>query len=105
MTEIQEIIHKLIKFRDQRDWKQFHNSKDLAIAISIEANELLELFLWKNPEAADRNRIKEELADVLTFAFLLAEKEGLDIKDIVMKKIKSNAEKYPIDKSKGNAKK
>jgi len=63
MSDITEITEKLIQFRDERNWEQFHNSKDLAIAISIEANELLELFLWKQPEEADQKKVKEELQD------------------------------------------
>ena len=105
MTDIEEIINKLVMFRNERDWGQFHNSKDLAVAISVEANELLELFLWKQPEVVDKQKIKEELADVFAFAFLLAQKNGLDVKEIVLEKIKSNAEKYPVDKAKGTAKK
>jgi NTP pyrophosphatase (non-canonical NTP hydrolase) len=105
MKENDEIIQELLKFRDQRDWEQFHNAKDLALAINIEAGELLELFLWKNANEVNEERIKEELADVFTFAFLLAEKYKLDIKEIVLDKIKKNAEKYPIDKSKGSSKK
>jgi NTP pyrophosphatase (non-canonical NTP hydrolase) len=77
----------------------------LSLAISIEANELLELFLWKNAEDANKEKIKEELADVLAYAFLLAEKNGLNVKDIVLEKIKKNGEKYPVDKAKGTAKK
>lgn len=105
MPEIQEIINALVCFRNERDWEQFHNPKDLAVAISVEANELLELFLWKQPEEADKEKIKEELADIFAFAFLLAEKQGLDVKEIVLQKIKANAEKYPVEKSKGTAKK
>ncbi len=105
MSDIKEITEALVKFRNERDWKQFHNSKDLSLAISIEANELLELFLWKNAEDANKEKIKEELADVLAYAFLLAEKNGLNVKDIVLEKIKKNGEKYPIDKAKGTAKK
>jgi NTP pyrophosphatase (non-canonical NTP hydrolase) len=105
MTDCEEIINKLIEFRNQRDWEQFHNSKDLALAISVEANELLELFLWKQPEDADKEKIKQELADVFAFAFLLAHQQGLNVKEIVLDKIKANAEKYPIDKAKGTAKK
>lgn len=104
-NDIKEITEALIKFRDERDWEQFHNSKDLAIALSVEAGELLELFLWKNAEQANKENIKEELADVLSFAFLIAHKEGFDLKEIILKKIKSNAEKYPIHKAKGTAKK
>jgi NTP pyrophosphatase (non-canonical NTP hydrolase) len=102
---MEEIIKTLIAFRNERDWEQFHNAKDLALAISVEAGELLELFLWKQPEDANKEKIKEELADVFAFAFLLAEKLGLDVKQIVLDKIKKNAEKYPVDKAKGTAKK
>lgn len=105
MTENDEIIELLIQFRNERDWGQFHNPKDLAIALSIEANELLELFLWKNPEEARREKVKEELADVFAFAFLLAEKYNWNIKEIVTEKIIKNGEKYPVVKSKGTAKK
>lgn len=105
MTEIKEITNKLIEFRDERDWLQFHNPKDIAIAISVEAGELLELFLWKQPEEVDQEKIKEELADVFAFALLLANKYDLDVKQIVLNKIKQNGEKYPIDKATGTAKK
>jgi len=105
MKENEEIIQALLKFRDERDWEQFHNPKDLALAISIEAGELLELFLWKNAEEANKEKVKEELADIFSFAFLLAEKYGFDVKDIVLEKIKMNSEKYPIGKAKGSAKK
>jgi len=93
MTDINEIIKELIRFRNERDWEQFHNPKDLALAINVEAGELLELFLWKNAEDANKEKIKEELADVLAFAFLLADKYNLDVKQIVLNKIKSNEEK------------
>ncbi|WOK06896.1 nucleotide pyrophosphohydrolase [Imperialibacter roseus] len=105
MAEIQKIISELIQFRDERDWAQFHNPKDLALAINVEAGELLELFLWKTPENANRNKVKEELADILAYAFLLAEKYEFDVKEIVLEKIKINGQKYPVDKAKGNAKK
>ena len=105
MSDINSIIKELIKFRNERDWEQFHNPKDLALAINIEAAELLELFLWKNAEDANKEKIKEELADVFSFAFLLADKYGLDVKQIILDKIKLNGEKYPVDKAKGTAKK
>ncbi len=105
MTEIEEINTALINFRNERDWEQFHNSKDLAVAISVEANELLEAFLWKKPEDASSEKIKEELADIFAFAFLLAQKHGFNVKEIVLEKIGANAEKYPVDKSKGTSKK
>lgn len=105
MKENEEIIQALLKFRNERDWEQFHNPKDLAIAINVEAGELLELFLWKNAEEANKDKVKEELADIFAFAFLIADKYQFNVKDIVFEKIKRNAEKYPVDKSKGNAKK
>lgn len=103
MSEITEIVQKLVAFRDERDWKQFHNSKDLALAISVEAGELLELFLWKNADTVNQEKLKEELADILAFCFLLAEKHQLDIKQIMFEKIELNATKYPVDKAKGTA--
>ncbi len=104
-TNMNEITEALIKFRNERDWEQFHNPKDLALAINIEAAELLELFLWKNAEDANPEKVKEELADVFAFAFLLAEKYGFDVKEIILEKIKKNGEKYPVEKAKGTAKK
>lgn len=98
MNDFDILIKELIRFRDERKWEQFHNSKDLALAISIEAAELNELFLWKSAEDAekvDQTKLKEELAG----------KHGLDVKQIVLDKIRKNNEKYPVEKSKGNAKK
>ncbi|HBZ26441.1 MAG TPA: nucleotide pyrophosphohydrolase [Rikenellaceae bacterium] len=108
MTEYREIVKKLIEFRNERDWEQFHDSKNLALALFLEAAELNELFLWKKDseaEAVNQERLKEELADILAYSFLLAEKHNLDIFEIVREKIKRNGEKYPADKSKGTAKK
>lgn len=105
MNDIQEIIAELIKFRNERDWEQFHNPKDLALAINIEAGELLELFLWKNSEDADKQKVKKELADIFAYTFLLADKYDFDIKEIILDKIKENGEKYPVNKAKGTAKK
>lgn len=105
MNDFTEIIGVLKKFRDERDWEQFHNAKDLAIALSIESNELLEQFLWKKPSEANSDKLKEELADVFAYAFLLADKLELDVKKIVLDKVKMNGEKYPVDKAKGTAKK
>jgi NTP pyrophosphatase (non-canonical NTP hydrolase) len=92
-------------FRDERDWAQFHNAKDLAIALSIESNELLEAFLWKSSEQADPEKLKEELADVFAYALLLADRLGLDPESIVREKVAKNALKYPVDKAKGTASK
>lgn len=105
MSDIAKITEELIKFRNERDWEQFHNPKDLAVALNIEAGELLENFLWKSPEEANTEKVKEELADVLAYSFLLAEKYGFDVKEIVLEKIKKNGEKYPVSKAKGTAKK
>jgi NTP pyrophosphatase (non-canonical NTP hydrolase) len=102
---IDEIILQLIRFRNERDWEQFHNPKDLALALNVEAAELLELFLWKDANEANQEKIKEELADVFAFAFLLAEKYNFDVNEIVLEKIKRNAEKYPVEKSKGSSRK
>ncbi len=104
-SEIESIVDALIEFRDKRDWAQFHNSKDLALALSIEASELNELFLWKKPEEVDEEKLKAELADVFAFAFLLSRKHGFDVKKIVFEKIRHNAKKYPVRKSRGSAKK
>lgn len=103
MSDTKVITDALVKFRDERDWEQFHNSKDLALALSIEASELNELFLWKKAEDVNDEKLKNELADVFAYAFLLAHKHNLDVKTIVLDKIKSNGEKYPVDKSKGTA--
>ena len=105
MSEIKSVIQKLIEFRNKRDWKQFHNSKDLALAISIEASELLELFLWKDSEDFKKEKLEDELADVLSFCLLLAEKHNLDVVKIIENKIDKNALKYPVEKAKGTAKK
>lgn len=98
-----QALKRLRQFRDERDWKQFHNPKDLAVALSIEAGELLEAFLWKAPEAADTEKVKEELADVLAYALLLADSYGFDPEKIVLEKIERNEQKYPVDKAKGRA--
>ncbi len=105
MNDIETIQAELRKFNQERDWDQFHNGKDLAVAISIEAGELLEAFLWKSPEDAKVEKVREELADVLNFAFQMADKYNLDIKEIMLEKIRKNAEKYPVEKVKGSAKK
>lgn len=105
MSEVNDLINQIISFRNDRDWAQFHNSKDLAIALNIEAGELLELFLWKNSDEVNPEKIKEELADVLIYAFLIAEKLNLNVKKIVEEKISQNEMKYPVEKSKGSSKK
>lgn len=105
MTDIEQILEELRVFNQERDWDQFHNGKDLAIGLSIEASELLEAFLWKDPELVNSDKIREELADVLNYAFQMADKYNLDIKEIMLEKIRKNAAKYPVEKAKGSAKK
>ena len=106
MSEFNELLLILEKFRDERDWGQFHDSKNLALALSIEAAELNELFLWKKvsqSENVDRERLKEELADVFAYAIMLAGRHGLGVSDILKAKIIKNAEKYPVKKFRGVA--
>ena len=105
MSDLQSLITDILRFRDDRDWKQFHNAKDLALAIAIEAGELNELFLWKTANEANREKLKKELADVLIYALLLAHTEGLDVVSIIREKLEENSRKYPVDKAKGTAKK
>jgi NTP pyrophosphatase (non-canonical NTP hydrolase) len=101
--DIDRLIRQIIEFRDNRNWAQFHNAKDLALALSIEASELNELFLWKKPEDADPDRVREELADVLIYSLLLLEKYGLDFEEIIRKKLAVNDAKYPADKARNTA--
>ena len=98
-----EIKSELLKFQKERDWKKFHTPENLAKSISIEAAELLEHFQWGNEY--DVNEVSEELADVLIYSIYMADSLDLDIKKIILDKIDKNALKYPVDKSKGNAKK
>lgn len=101
-----KLTEKLIEFRNERDWAQFHDSKNIAIALSLEASELLELFLWtkdgKLPEGK-KDKLKEEVADVFAYLLLIAEKHDLDLETITIEKIAKNAAKYPVDKAKGTA--
>jgi len=94
MNEFSELLQILEKFRDERDWAQFHDSKNLA------------LFLWKkddDAEQVDKQRLREELADVFAYAIMLAGRHGLDVSEIVKEKIALNANKYPVDQAKGNS--
>lgn len=98
----QETIDQVLKFRDDRNWRQFHNPKDLAISICLEATELLEVFQWSAEDVQcedKRDKIREELADVLNYCVLMADACGLDMDEIVMEKIKKNEEKYPVEKA------
>lgn len=104
----QETINEILKFRDDRNWKQFHNPKDLAISISLESAELLEIFQWSADDTAcaDKlDKIKEELADVVNYCVLMADACGINLDEIVRDKIKRNSEKYPVEKAFGSKEK
>lgn len=106
-----QLLERLIEFRKERDWEQFHDPKNLAEAISIEAGELLELFLWKTTEQScelseqDINRLKEEMADILIFLVYLADAFNIDLFSAAFDKIEKNELKYPVEKARGSAKK
>lgn len=104
----QETIEEVLKFRDDRNWKQFHNPKDLAISISLEAAELLEIFQWSGEDVYCKEKmdqIREELADVLNYSILMADACGLDLDEIIRDKVKKNNEKYPVEKAYGSKEK
>lgn len=104
MSEIKELTEKVVQFRDDRNWKQFHNPKDIAISLSLEASELLENFQWKNSDEAlskNKENIKDELADVIIYSMLLANDLDFDVEEIVANKIKKNQVKYPVEKAYG----
>ncbi|MGD6804476.1 nucleotide pyrophosphohydrolase [Rossellomorea aquimaris] len=99
MSDIQSLINSVNKFRDDRNWRQYHNPKDLAISISIEAAELLEDFQWISSEKAlheNKENIREEIADVLIYSLMLCSDLDLDVKKIVEEKLEKNGEKYPV---------
>ena len=104
----EDIVAKALAFRDERDWSQFHNPKDLAISISLESAELLECFQWSagNLDVPEkRDAMTEELADVVNYCILLADRLGIDLLDAVSSKIDKNAAKYPVEKAKGSSRK
>jgi NTP pyrophosphatase (non-canonical NTP hydrolase) len=112
MSEFRQLTEEILRFRDARDWVQFHSPKHLAAAVSIEAAELQELFLWKSDEEVavflqgkGRRRVKEELADILIFSLLLADSVAVDLEAATREKLRENSEKYPVELSKGRAKK
>ncbi len=100
---MEQLIKKILLFRDERDWKQFHTPENLAKSISIEAAELMENFQWDNN--FDRHKVSEELADVMIYCILMADSIDVDILKIIDDKLKKNSLKYPVEKSKGNSKK
>ncbi len=104
----QETIDKVLKFREERNWKQFHNPKDLVLSLNLEASELLEVFQWSGAdlECWDKiDKIKEELADVLNYCILIADAYKLDMDQIVLDKMKGNERKYPVEKAKNSSRK
>lgn len=103
MSDLLDLQREALAFRDERDWAQFHNAKDLAAGLSIEASELLECFLWKDAKSADPAKLREELADVIVYALLLAHEAQVDIPSAVRDKLAKNALKYPVEKAKGRA--
>jgi len=105
---MEEIMKKIMKFRDDREWKQFHTPKNLASAISIEAAELNEIFLWKKDEESfkvNKEKVSDELADVLIYSILMMDAFDLNYSEIIENKIKKNSMNYPVEKAKGSAKK
>lgn len=104
----EEASRRALAFRDERDWRQFHNPKDLALSISLEAAELLEVFQWSGTdlEVADRrDRAADELADVAIYCIYMADSLGIDLADAIGKKIDVNESRYPAEKARGNARK
>ena len=96
-SDIDELVGVVKEFRDKRDWKQYHNPKDLSLSISIESSELLELFQWKDKdEPVDKERLKEEMADILIYLLSLSEVTDIDLFEAVHEKIEKNREKYPV---------
>jgi len=100
-----EIVDKIIEFRNSRDWKKFHNGKDLAISLTLEAAELLEAFQWSGADTTrleKKPEIMDELADMFIYATLIADAYDIDIEKAISDKLELNAKRYPIDKAKGN---
>lgn len=104
----EEVAKRVLAFRDERDWKQFHNPKDLAISLSLEAAELLEVFQWSGNDleaSGKRKHAIEELADVAIYCIYLADAMDTDLCDAIERKLKKNATNYPVQKAKGKSKK
>lgn len=111
MSQLNALTSQIVAFRDERDWQQFHNAKDLALSLTLEAAEVLELYQWKTGAAIEavaterRQGLADELADVLYYTLLMAHDAGIDLEAALQAKLKRNAEKYPVDKAKGSSKK
>lgn len=108
MKNINELVKRIISFRDARNWKQFHNPKDTALSLVLEATEVMEHFQWKNNKEMEKyviekkNEIGEELADVLYWVLLISHDLKIDVLDALEKKMQKNEDKYPVDKTKDN---
>jgi NTP pyrophosphatase (non-canonical NTP hydrolase) len=108
MDKIEELTKRIIKFRDERDWKQFHNPKDVALSMVLEAGEVMEHFQWKDKEEVEeylkqnKNDVAEEIADVLYYVLLMSHDLNIDITEALDKKLTKNESRYPIEKAKGN---
>lgn len=109
MTDIQQLTKAIIQFRDERDWKQFHKPKDVVISLTLEVAEVAELFQWKTDEEIEAMRtpqgnepLGDELSDVLAYLLQIASDFNIDLKDAFLRKLKKSAEKYPVEKAKGN---
>ncbi|KKK39986.1 nucleotide pyrophosphohydrolase [Mesobacillus campisalis] len=105
---MEKVLEEILSFRKERNWEQFHNPKDLAISLSLEASELLENFQWKDSQEAleeNMDNIKDELADVLIYSLMLAHDLDLDVQEIIHNKVQKNAKKYPVEKALGTNKK
>ena len=103
---LDEVEEAVVEFRDERNWKQFHNPKDLAISISLEAAELLEVFQWSGADVEvkeKKEKIEEELADVFLYCFLMADAADVNVGEIIEKKLKINGEKYPVKEAYGSS--
>lgn len=111
MSDLRKLTEEIVRFRNERDWQQFHNPKDVALSLVLEAAEVLEHFQWKSPEeitdhiAAKKEDLAEELADVLYWVLLLSHDLDIDIEEVSRKKLRKNAEKYPVEKAKGSHRK
>ncbi|MES2437135.1 MAG: nucleotide pyrophosphohydrolase [Patescibacteria group bacterium] len=109
MSEIKDLTKRIVDFRDKRDWKQFHNAKDMALSLVLEATEVLEHFQWKkegdieNYLVENKDKVGEELADVLYWVLLMSHDLGLDIKKLFEEKMKQNEAKYSVEKAKGKS--
>lgn len=111
MSQLQSLTDRVVAFRDERDWQQFHNAKDLALSLVLEAGEVLELYQWQTGEAVAavahdrRTDLADELADVLYYTLLMAHEAGIDLEQALVEKLKKSAAKYPVEKAKGSSKK